>query len=523
MRIAFGGVAAALVFAVAADGTSRAADRNPIGHYQLKTRGVRAYFENRFAPSGWSSGQVVREIATNPEMQQDIAVELDHIRVLGVNEIGFELRSVGDVPDNQPPPDCTLSWWLGAQWPDPLPSELAGLRVVLRLVREHGMKLVLHLTNTHHDAPEASQERWLGPLLLAVKDDPAFDFVTFDGDVKLHSDGQCGGQSEAALWNGFRSPSARYVSAAIRYGMKLGIAPRQLTAETIIPFPYSPHEPVEVLKEIFDEIGVPNEDRTYALSHYERESTPHQYADAALEHSFAIIGKTPRDPHGPRVLFSEFGVGPVTPNWTASNVVESFGVLMNKYGLDGGIYWLWAQMNATDEDRHLPPAIKRRGPWFVYNPIVAEFRDLYGFHLESIPGSSFETGWRADWRISGKGKVRRAAFVEAPRLPWRGKTVLQLVGAPTISANSRPIRVSGGTTYTTAGDFQVARKGSSVTFRYATCAGRASSEHKQTRFALSKSARYKAFAFRYRTPSDACFVRIQVTAVRGRVLADNLR
>ena len=36
-------------------------------------------------------------------MRRDVSTELDHMRALGANEIGFELRSVGDVQDNQPP------------------------------------------------------------------------------------------------------------------------------------------------------------------------------------------------------------------------------------------------------------------------------------------------------------------------------------------------------------------------------------------------------------------------------------
>jgi hypothetical protein len=523
MRVALGAAVLTLGLAVGEHASSRAANPAPIGHYLVGLRGVRVYFENLGQPYSWNSGELVRRLAADEGIQQEVGVQLDHMRGLGINEIAFELRSVGDVQDNQPPPDCRLGSGLGAHWPDPLPNEVTGLRTLLDLIRARGMRLVLHLTNTHHEAPFAMQERWLGPLLSAVKGDPALDYVTFDGDVSLLVTGQCGGQSEAALWTGPTASTARFVAAAIRYGIALGMPPNTLTAETIVPFPYSPWKPVAVMKGIFDQLGIPPGERTYALSHYERGSTPHQTADDALARAYEQIGKTPGDRDGPRVVLSEFGDAP-DRNWTAGNAVESFGVLMQRYGIDGGNFWLWAQMNDPDESRtDLPGSMKRRGVEFRYYAVAKQIRDLYGFHIDSIRGGSFESGWRAAWQIAGKGAARGVPFEDEARLPWRGKTTLRLEGRPTIAATSGRLRVSGDTTYTTTGDFRAARRGSSVTFRYLTCGGGPSAERRQTRFPLSKSTRFATFVFRYTTPSDACSVRIRIVAVRGRLFADNLR
>jgi len=523
-------LAAATILALVGGGASNSgrAASPPIGRHLLETRGLRVYFENRGNTNGWSSGLLVQQLATDAAMQREVALQLDKMQALGVNEIGFELRSVGDVVGNQPPPDCRLAGELGAHWPDPLPSELAGLAKLLDLLDAREMRLALHLTNTHHDAPESMQERWFGPLLGVVKEDPALDFVTFDGDVSLHEDGGCGGQSEAALWNGPGSPTARYVSNAIRYGIEHGMSPRTLTAETIVPFPWGSWEPVYVMKVIFDEFGVPNEERTYALSNYERGPTPHQSSDEAVAHAYAVIGKTPGHHGGPRVVLSEFGNDyPIPAAWPTSHVVESFGVLMLKYGMEGGNFWLWAEMNADYEAKHLAEAVKRRGWVFAYNPVAAEIKDLYGFHLESIPGGSFEKGWRAGWTLSGNGSASVVPFTDSARLSWRGETALRLSGRATVTLTSVPLRLSSGTAYTTTGDFRVTRRGSSVTFRYLTCAGASSAQRARTRFALPKTPVrkdwFEALPFRYKTPTDACFVRIAISAVRGAVVVDNLR
>jgi hypothetical protein len=526
MVLAAAALAAVVVIAGAGNGSGRAsvaADSAPIGRYLVQARGLRVYFENRDLTWGWNSGELVRRLATDAALRAEVDLQLDRMQRLGVNEIAFELRSVGDVDDNQPPPDCRLSSQLGAHWPDPLPGEVNGLRTLLAIADQHRMRLVLHLTNTHHEAAWALQERWLGPLLGAVKDAPALDYVTFDGDVSLLGNGNCGGQSEAALWNGHSSPTGRFVAAAIRYGIDLGISPRKLTAEAIITVPLH-WEPVDTMQRIFDELGVPDAERTYALSLYEQEPDPHRRADAALARAYQIIGKRPGDSAGARVTLGEFGnQSPIPRSWSSSRAVESVGILMQRYRIEGGNYWLWAEMNTRYEAQQLAEGVKRRGRAFAYNPVAREIRDLYGFHVESIAGGSFETGWRAAWTISGKGAAGDVAFANAARLPWRGTKTLRLRGRGTIAAMSAPIRVSGGTTYTTTGDFRVQRPGSFVVFRYLTCERVPSSERPETRFPLSKSRSFEAKPFVYTTPSDACFVRIRMVSVRGELLADNLR
>jgi hypothetical protein len=368
--------------------------------------------------------------------------------------------------------------------------------------------------------PGCSRSAGSGPYSRSSGDDETVDFVTFDGDVSIAWNGQCGGQSEAALWAGQWSPTGRYVANAIRYGRGLGISASRLSAELVTPCPCA-EQPVDVMKQIFDELRVPESERTYPLSMYDHTRPMHQTAEAALGRALAAIGKSSGGANGPRVLLSEFGNEiPIPSDWSSSEAVESFGVLMEQFGLDGGNYWLWVEMNASYELQRLTEAVKQRGVAWRYNPVAREIRDLYGFHLKSIPDGSFEPGWREAWSVSGTGFARRVPFDRAALLPWRGVSALELRGRPRVVVVSSATPVSGETAYVTTGDFRVREPGSTLSFRYSGCAGERLGA---TAFRLVKTAGFQPVPFRYTTPAGACFVQIRIAASGKPLRLDNLR
>jgi hypothetical protein len=537
----------------------------PIGRYLFTSRGLVTQFERRGYPNGYVWGQAIQQLhdvdpVVGSTVEAELKLQLDRIRALGVNEIWYELRTADPVyePDFKPP-DCNEPPVQGLQWPQPTPTELANLGDFFDLVQSEGMKIVLELDNTHmEEQPPANAERWLGSILNLIKDKPALDLVQFDGTphlLDLNGDGiveTCGIPSEAPLWLGPAYIGAEYVRWAIGYALALGFPASKLTAESIVgnyftdshqptgPAATEGHfwAPVETMKAIFDDLGIPANQRTYSLSFYEHrkcaeatrpgpypctDERAHYWADESLRRVRVTVGPEPR------LFAAEFGaLPPVDPAWPAAAAVESLSVLMQRYQVDGGAYWQWVNNNDSDEyNPQQAEPVKRRGTAFIYNPVRPQLLDMYGFHLRSIPNGSFENNRNREgrpdgWTIAGSGTVALASFAGERTHPWRGRLFLRLVSRSRISATSTPIRVSPNTTYTTTGDFRTRGMRSSVAFRYLTCVAHPSTIRAGNMFPLAASSAFTPVPLRYKTPADACFVRIEILARHSEVDADDL-
>jgi hypothetical protein len=516
-----------------------------IGRHTLQTRGIWTYFEDPGAPNGWYSGELLHG-GVFESARADVARQLDRMRAMGVNEIVYELRSADPVwiPGERRPPECNVSPDTGLQWPQPTPDELANLGRLFDLASTKGIRIALILNNTHmEEQPPTNAETWLGSILRVVRDKPALDYVAFGGDkhlIDLDGDGRpesCGGLSEAPLWLGASSVQGRYVQWAIGYGSALGLRPAQLTAEAIVGF--YPHEaqapagpeaedghlwsPVAVMRTIFDRLGTPEAERTYSLSFYEHRKcagsfipcTDEKAQDWSRETAAYVRSVIAQQS---RATATEYGdLSPVDPAWPTETAVESLGLLMAQYGIDGGGFWKW-----VDETGDAPPSfgdpVKKRG--LGYNPVQRELADLYGFHLAAIPNGSFEERLKA-WTKRGHGSARIADLSqELAETPWRGGLVVSLRGKPFVSVVSTRIRVTAGLTYTTTGNFEAGRR-STVSFRYFRCNGRPSRSRAVT-FGLPRTSAFRTSALRHKSPRDACYVQI-VLATRSTLLADNIR
>lgn len=547
-----GAVAVALVvLGLGAAGTTPSPSRasgESVGRHFFQTRGIWTYFEDRGARFGWHAGQLLHEIA-RPSVQAEVTAQLKQMRAIGANTITYEIRS-GEADFGTPWPNCQLSTALGPKWPQPTAVELAGLSTLFDLVRRRGMRIMLIVNNTHMDAAWAENERWLGAILRQVKDKPALDLIAFGGDKHGIDnlppyDGvpdSCGGQSEAPLWMGPDSVAGRYVDSALRYGRSLGIPARKLTAEVIVgdyrheaqqpagPDAQAAHlwRPVEVLRTLFDRMGTPPGERTYALSIYQHrkcayvdvrfvpctDADPHTWADETLQTTRA------RTEPEARLTAIEFGASDVP----SEQAVESLGPLMRQHGVDGGTFWKWTDETGEPQFVASTATVKLRGSGF--NRVQKELVDLYGFHVAEIPNGSFENG-AARWTIKGAGQPLAADEAS----PIRGRGFIRLTANPTASVTSERARVSPATTYTTTANLRFAWAGGragppatrpqvNITFHYLTCAGRSSRFVKQTIlrfFGAPGAPGWGTFPLRYTTPKDACFVRIEIGAARNRL------
>lgn len=544
----------------------------PIGRWPLRTRGIWTEFDDPHSRDGWYSGQLLHNGNFDPALP-DVVRQLDAMRAMGVNEITYELRSSAPVWQLTELPDCVVSPEVGLLWPRPTQEELTNLGRLFDLVASKGMKIALVLNNTHMEEEDrVNASSWLGPILAVVKGKPALDYIAFGGDKKTHDwdeDGvpdMCGGQAEASLHHGPSSVQGRYVQWAIGFGLAQGLPARQLTAEEIIGFyqfeaqlPVGGGEqqdghqwsPLAVMRTIFDRLGVPAAERTYAISwslHRKCDGpsgptcvdeAPQAWAEEMARYAQSVA----RPPA--RLTVSEFFPlrvdYTVDPKWPTEKGVEGLGVVMQRYGIEGGIFWRWHDVDAWNQ-LYSDPVKYRGGPPYVYYPVQRELADLYGFHLTAIPNGSFESGLHG-WKLSGRGKALRPRLTE--NAPWRGRRFLRLTTQGSISATSPRIRVSPSTTYTTTANLHFAWKAKprpktppakrprvAVSFRYFTCSRhppRARAEH-VFRFSAAQSTRgFRTFPLRYQTPKDACYLQIRlIAAANGRTSGmtfdvDNLR
>ena len=499
-----------------------------MGHNLLKTRGLWTYFEHRGVSSGYHAGELLEAI-DDPSARNDVAAQLKVMRAMGVNELTYELRSAdGPWPVDSTYPRCFRSTALGPLWPEPTSQQLAGLRTLYGLANAYGMRIMLVLNTTHMERPD-SNAAWLGSIIGTVKDLPAFDLVIFGGD--RHSidalppyDGvpdSCGGESEAPLWLGPDSPQGRYVQWAIAYGRSLGVPPRQLAAEAIVgdyrheaqqaagPDAQDGHlwRPLEILRTIYDRLGFPPSERTYPLSLYAHRKCAYveswlpcadQSQDAWVQQT--LVASKARVEPSARLTLIEFGAGAGEYQRT----VEQLGSVMLNLGIEGGTYWKWA--DETNDPTWTDPAsvVKQRGYAFIFNPQQRELADLYGFHLADVPNGSFENG-SAGWKIAGRAESRPLD----ENAPWRGSSYLRLTGKTT----SARIRVSPSTRYTTTAHLRLTSP-ATVTFRYFTCKNKPSGKRKLDTFRpAAPQPSFQTFPFIYTTPVDACWLRMDVSAL----------
>jgi len=500
----------------------------PIGRQFLRTRGLWTYFEHPGAPSGYHAGELLEAIGS-PNARNDVIAQLKVMRAMGVNELTYEMRSTDGPSVDTSYPKCQRSTAVGPLWPQPTDVEVTGLKTLYGLANQYGMRIMLVLNTTHMELPE-SNAPWLRAVIDAVKDLPAFDLVALGGDAHVVDeqppfDGtpdSCGGESEAPLWLGPDSLPGRYVQWALSFGRSLGVPPEKLTAEAVVgdyrheaqqpagPAAQDRHlwRPLEVLHTIYDRLGFPTGQRTYALSFYAHpkcaydQSVPcsDENAEAWVQETLAT-SKERVEPQA-RLTLIEFG----SAVRDYQRTVEHFGAVMQDLGIEGGTYWKWA--DETNNPMFTDPAavIKRRGVGFTFNPQQRELADLYGFHLTGVPNGSFEQG-TSRWKIRGTAQ----SLPLDEDAPWRGSTYMRLMG----EATSAQVRVSPSTRYTTTAHMRFTAP-VSVTFRYWTCKHKASAKRKLTMFRpTAPQPSFQTFPFAYTTPADACWLRITLSSPTG--------
>jgi hypothetical protein len=339
-----------------------------------------------------------------------VSQQLDEIVKLGVNTIRFDLIATieSPYPEDFVPPDCSIPAKLGMEYPQPNPLKLKNLVAFFELVNSKGLKIELELGNNHmEEQPPYSNTRWIGAILNAIKDQPALDLVTFDGGPftsDTNGDGkadQCAGLAEAPLWDGPGSLPANYVQWAIQYGHSLGIPYRKMSSEAIVgdystfnqgaggPEMTDGHswDPVVTLKSIFDNLDIPDAERTYAVSWYEHpkclgvrylpctEAGPHAWAIETAMHILNVVGRN----NGARVVAPEMGLMTDSyQTWTTEQALESLVWVMHTYGIDGGSFWRWVNNNTSEDfSPRMSAPITMRGKKFIYNQVADVLKQLY--------------------------------------------------------------------------------------------------------------------------------------------------
>ena len=138
------------------------------------------------------SGEVIQkwdqfDWVTGSIVSQEISLQLDKMKAMGVNTITFELRAADNTYTGTfTPPDCNIGPALGLQFPQPTATELANLPRFFDMVQSKGMKVWLRLVNTHMEQqPPTNSQTWLGAIFGAIGNHPALDLVLFEGSTHL--------------------------------------------------------------------------------------------------------------------------------------------------------------------------------------------------------------------------------------------------------------------------------------------------------------------------------------------------
>ncbi|MDE3173109.1 MAG: Ig-like domain-containing protein [Gemmatimonadota bacterium] len=374
----------------------------------LTVRGLFTQFEERGAPSGYYDGDLLQrwdslDSYVGTTVATEVAAQMDAMRAIGVNTITFELRATDSVyTGNFTPPDCNVPPVLGVRWPRPDASKLANLVKLFDLAQQKGMRIILSLVNTHMDQPADTNALWLGPIFTAVGRHPALAFVQFAGDVYVDpGSNSCGTPAEPPLWLGPTAAPAAYVKWAIGFGQTMGLSPQQLSAEAIVGDAFVQSQPpagagatgghlwdpLGVLKTIFDQLGIPDSLRTYALSFYEHRKCQSPaptgcvdvpagpWADSTVRRIFATVGPATRA----HIVAIEMGVTPGDPSTTAQQGLDDLLSRMERYGLDGGSYYRWTGFqNSDDGNPSVAVPVKLRGYAYTYTAIKDVLAKHYG-------------------------------------------------------------------------------------------------------------------------------------------------
>lgn len=386
-----------------------------VKHRSLAITGLYTQFERRGFPNGYYSGDAIKEfqgrdpwIESLGLVKEEIGRQLDAIRALGVNTITFELRSADPTLENRVYPSCNVSPSTGLLFPQPPAAEIENLAGFFDLVQSKGMKVMLRLVNNRMDEEHRGASTiWLGSILGRIRGHPALDLVLFEGD-ELHADSDgdgtkdsCGNLAEPPLYLGPDRPVARYVEWAIGYAMGLGFPARQLSAQAVVGVyvvdmelgaglnAQDQHQwhPLGVMRRIFDRLGVPDDQRTYAISFYQSnrclysagypctDLEPGAWAEESLLRAWRQVGYR----SAARMVAVEYGsVTPFTPGWNTDRALENAVESMRSFGLEGGSFWRW--VNFTDDedaDPQTPYSIKWRGTDYRYTPAAEVMRRLY--------------------------------------------------------------------------------------------------------------------------------------------------
>jgi hypothetical protein len=379
----------------------------------LTVRGLFVTFEKRGWPGGYFSGESIQQFndydaVVGHTVRQEIDLQLDEMKALGVNAITFELRSADSYWNPGPfiPPECNISPVLGLQYPSPAQTEIANLVSFFDLVSGKQMKILLMLNNKHmEEQPPVNNKIWLDAILNAVKNHPALELVMFGGNTQVvDSDGDgigdaCGITAEPPLWLGPAAKPAVYVKWAMQNALSLGVPAQKLSAEAVVGDYFVNSEPaagsdatgnhlwkpIKVLKQIFDDLSIPGNQRTYALSFYEHrkcqavqgipctDADPNTWADETLKQIFETVGRD-----GSRVIAVEMGLLQADPNWSTPQAFESLALLMRRYGVAGGCFWRWVFISDSENaDPTLATPVKKRGSAFMYNPVKDKIVQYY--------------------------------------------------------------------------------------------------------------------------------------------------
>jgi hypothetical protein len=563
-----------LAYLVAPVSFSAFQDDEQRGRFLVKSPGLYTQFERRGWASEYWSGEVIQNWNTfdpvvGSTVAQEVSLQLDKIKALGVNTITFELRTADPTfTGNFTPPDCNEPPVLGLQFPEPSAVELANLPLFFDLARQKNMKVWLRLVNTHMEQqPPSNSATWIGAILQAVGHHPALDLVLFDGTPYTVNATTCGIPAEPPLWLGPASVPAKYVQWAIHYAMSQGMPPEKLSAEAIVgsffvdsqppagPDATDGHlwSPIVVEKMIFDQLSIATDQRTYALSMYEHRKCsdanglscvdvdPHRWADQTLANVSLVVGN---EDDAARIVAPEMGDSVGDPAWNAQHALESLVYLFQKYRIKGGSFWRWTSFeNSEDSNPQLPDPVKRRGSDFVYNPVEKEVVDMGGFHLFRVPNGSFEGPVDANnvpinWTARGSGTVSRYLLTTEPgepEVPSRGVEAMRIVtGSGTrdkVAATSVTIPVSPGTAYTTTANLRFGWTGDPdpagpsstrpqifAAILYLQENGQLSIVRAQDSFAYfqeDSTQGFGTFPLLYTTPKDCALVRIQFGAARN--------
>ncbi len=194
---------------------------SPRGRFRSRAPGLWSQFEERGWPSQYWPGQAIQMFTqfdpiVGSTVSEELSLQLDKQKEMGLNTITYEFRSADDPTNMLPfvPPECPIGTVLGLNWPQPTATELTNLKSFFDQVQSKGMRVRVHLANTHMQDLTNSQV-WLGAILGVIGTHPALDTVMFDGDKTIEDDGSCGTPAEPPLWMGPASVQGQYVQWAV--------------------------------------------------------------------------------------------------------------------------------------------------------------------------------------------------------------------------------------------------------------------------------------------------------------------